>query len=82
MPINPVAPRTEWLAHVDERERIYIPAPVVRALGWPKGALFLATVVEGKLRVERAQLQTMAWVSRESRRQRKAGKQEPTQVAP
>ena len=57
MPINPVAPRTEWLAHVDERERIYIPAPVVRALGWPKGALFLATVVGGELRVERAKLQ-------------------------
>ncbi len=56
MPERPIQPKSEWLTHVDERERIYVPAPIVRHLQWPPGALVQVIASEHAITILRVTL--------------------------
>ncbi len=52
-----IRPKNEWLTHVDERERIYVPAPIIRHLEWPPGALVQVVASGEAITIRRVTLQ-------------------------
>ncbi len=49
-------PKYEWLTHVDDHQRIYVPSQVVRAAEWTVGELVRISVKEGQVMIERVSL--------------------------
>lgn len=49
-------PKHEWLTHVDDHQRVYVPSQVVRAAEWAVGALVRISVKEGRVTIERVSL--------------------------
>jgi bifunctional DNA-binding transcriptional regulator/antitoxin component of YhaV-PrlF toxin-antitoxin module len=53
-----IEPKSEWLTHVDDKERVYLPAALIRYIAWKPGTLVRVRVDDSRIVTERVELKT------------------------